>query len=198
MKNKILHKSVDLFLNYGFKSVTMDEIAKELGISKKTIYSHFPTKLDLVEACTFHMFDSINEGICTICSGNHDPIHELFLIKTLVMEQLKGQKTSPEFQLQKYYPRIFKNLTEKKFDKILECVTDNLKRGIALGLYRPSIDVQVIGRFYFIGAIGIQNSKIFPLRTFDLSKIKDHYLEYHIRAIATKKGIATLNHIMTK
>lgn len=198
MKNKILNKAVDLFLNFGFKSVTMDEIANELGMSKKTIYSHFPTKLKLVEASTFHMFDRINKGMCSICAGEINPIEEIYSIKSLVMEQLKGQKTSPQYQLQKYYPRIFKALTEKKFETINGCILDNLKRGKKQGLYRSELNEQVIARFYFTGVIGIQNAKVFPMEEFDAAFLKDYYLEYHLRAITTEKGLKTLLKIINK
>ena len=93
MKEKILHKAADLFLSFGFKSVTMDDIANQLGISKKTIYSHFSNKRKLVHETTYYVFDRINSGICQVCSGQENPIQEMYEIKSLVMEQLKGEKT---------------------------------------------------------------------------------------------------------
>ena len=70
MKDKILHKAADMFLSFGFKSVTMDDIAADLGMSKKTIYSHFSTKKKLVEASTFYVLDNVNETICSILDAN--------------------------------------------------------------------------------------------------------------------------------
>ena len=82
MKDKILHKAADMFLNLGFKSVTMDDIATELGMSKKTIYSHFSTKLKLVAATTFYVLDNVNETICTFCAAIH-----ILLKKSLPLNQ---------------------------------------------------------------------------------------------------------------
>lgn len=198
MKEKILHKASEMFLNLGFKSVTMDDIAAELGMSKKTIYSHFSTKLKLVEATTFFVMDNVNKAICSICSGNLNPIDEVFTIKSVINNQLKNEKSSPHYQLQKYYPKIFKQLKDKQFDSVNECVVENLNRGIAEGYYRKEINIDLITRFYFSGNMSLTNNDIFPLSTYSMSALKDAFLEYHIRAIATEKGLKTLNNILEK
>ena len=105
MKDKILHKSAEMFLTLGFKSVTMDDIANELGVSKKTIYTHFSNKTDLVKEVTDTVFENICIGINTICSREENPIDELYEIKRFSMEYLKNEKASPQYQLQKYYPK---------------------------------------------------------------------------------------------
>ena len=116
MREKIIHKSAELFLNLGFKSVTMDDIANEMGISKKTIYVHFENKTKLVEAVTFTVFENICNGIDCICETSQNPIEELYDIKMYVMHYLKEEKTSPQFQLKKYYPQIYQRLHFKQFE----------------------------------------------------------------------------------
>ncbi|MFT5892992.1 MAG: AcrR family transcriptional regulator, partial [Dokdonia sp.] len=106
MKEKILHTATELFLNQGFKSITMDDIAREMGISKKTIYSHFSNKEAVIEASTAGIFNMICSGIDLITEDKKNPIEELYDIKRFVLEHLKGERTSPMYQLQKYYPRI--------------------------------------------------------------------------------------------
>ena len=81
MREKIIHKAAELFLTLGFKSVTMDDISNDLGISKKTIYVHFENKTKLVEAVTFTIFDTVCEGIDCICNASINPIEELYEIK---------------------------------------------------------------------------------------------------------------------
>jgi len=130
VKEKILHKATDLFLTYGVKSVTMDDIAKELAISKKTIYTFFSTKTKLVEATTYYLFHKINSEIQTICSLGKNPIQELFMIKTLVLEHLKNEESSPQYQLQKYYPELYVSVRQKQFDSINDCISKNLEKGI--------------------------------------------------------------------
>jgi len=198
MKEKILHKASDMFLNLGFKSVTMDDIAGELGMSKKTIYSHFATKLKLVQAATFYVLDNINDTICSVCSANHNPIEEIFIIKSMVHDQLKNEKSSPAYQLQKYYPKIFKQVKDKQFESVNLCIVENLKRGIEGGLYRNNIDIDLITRFYFSGNMSLTNNDLFPPDVYAIAALKDAFLEYHVRAIATEKGLTTLINILKK
>ena len=198
MKEKILRKASEMFLNLGFKSVTMDDIASELGMSKKTIYSHFPTKLKLVQATTFFVMDNVNEAICNILSADLNPIEEVFTIKSVINNQLKNEKSSPHYQLQKYYPKIFEQLNDKQFESVNECVVSNLNRGIEEGYYRKEINIDLITRFYFSGNMSLANNEIFPLNTYGMSELKDAYLEYHIRAIATERGLQTLINILKK
>ena len=98
MKEKILFNASEMFLNLGFKSVTMDDIANNSGISKKTIYAHFKNKTELVVAVTLNIFDVVKKGIDVIHEQQQNPIIELFEIKRFVMEHLKDEKSSPQYQ----------------------------------------------------------------------------------------------------
>lgn len=193
MREKIIHKAADLFLNFGFKSVTMDDIANEMAISKKTIYVHFANKTKLVEAVTFSIFENVCEGIDGICNTSENPIQELYDIKMFVLHYLKNEKSSPQFQLKKYYPQIHTQLTLKQFDKMYGSVKDSLQNGIDTGLFRQAIDVDFIARMYFNGMTGIKDQTIFPLDRFDMEYLIESYLEYHLRAIVTNKGLEILN-----
>ena len=195
MKAKILKNSAEMFLTYGFKSVTMDDIAEKIGISKKTIYTHFNNKTKLVEETTFEMFNNIEVGIDAICKLNFNPIEESFQIKKFVLENLKDEKSSPQYQLQKYYPKIHANITQKQFKVMQECVSSNLQRGIKDGYFRKEIDIQFITRIYFKGMIGIKDLDTFPIEVFNMNYLLENYLEYHVRGIATEKGIKTLEKV---
>jgi AcrR family transcriptional regulator len=198
MKEKILAKATEMFLNYGFKSVTMDDLAEQLGISKKTIYANFKNKTKLVEASTLFLFEFISDGINLICELEKNPIEELFAIKSFVMEHLKDEKTSPQYQLQKYYPQLFISLKKRQFDVMNECVFENLERGVKLGVYREDMDLNFITRLYFNGIIGIKDVETFPVKTFTPTYLLESYLEYHIRAIATEKGLQTMEKLLSK
>ncbi|TYB78476.1 TetR/AcrR family transcriptional regulator [Bizionia myxarmorum] len=196
MKDKILNNAADLFLSYGFKSVTMDDIANEIGVSKKTIYQHFATKTKLVQAATMYMFTFISEGIDGICALNKNPIDEIFEIKKFTMTHLKDEKSSPQYQLKKYYPKIFESLKNNQFHIMQDCVTNNLKRGVSEGLYRNSIDIEFVSRLYFNTMMSLKDAELFPADDFSMQTLMDSYLEYHIRGISTDKGIAKLNTIL--
>ena len=197
MEEKILLGATDLFLNYGFKSVTMDDIANTLGVSKKTIYQHYDTKIKLVEATTHNMFNIIASGIDHICSLEKNPIEEIYSIKQFVMEHLKDEKSSPQYQLQKYYPKIFRALKTKQFGVMQICVVNNLKKGVATGLYRDTINIDFISRLYFNGMICLKDKDLFPLKTFSVNMLMNNYLEYHLRGICTPKGLTILHKYIT-
>ncbi len=196
MKENILHKATELFLNHGFKSVTMDDIANEMGISKKTIYAHFDNKTSLVEASTQYLFSIISEGIDHICSLGKNPIEELYEIKKFMMLQLKDEKSSPQYQLQKYYPHIHDKVKSMQFEVMKQCVVDNIRRGIEIGIYRENLNIDFVSRIYFSGVTSIKDQKLFPIDLFPVATVVDEYLEYHLRGIVTPKGRGILNEII--
>lgn len=193
MKNKIIQKATTLFLKLGFKSVTMDDIADEMGISKKTIYIHFKNKTALVKQCTFSVMERITSGIEGICALDQNPIDELFEIKKFIMLQLENEQSSPQYQLEKYYPEISKTLHQNQFDVMMECTQRNIIKGIEKGLYRKNLDPDFIARLYFVGITGIRNQRIFPIKKFSTSYLTDEFLEYHLRGIVTEEGLKNLN-----
>ncbi|CAI8417423.1 MAG: HTH-type transcriptional repressor KstR2 [Flavobacterium sp. SCGC AAA160-P02] len=192
MKEKILHIASEMFLIIGFKSVTMDDIAKKSGISKKTIYAHFNNKTALVGAVTDFLFETVRKGVDLIHKQEQNPIVELFEIKRFVMKHLKDEKSSPQYQLQKYYPKIYSSLKHKQFDVMQELIKENLEKGIHQKLYRPTVDIDFIARIYFHGVVGIKDKDLFPLQNYSMKTLMTYYLEYHLRGICTKKGIQEL------
>lgn len=196
LKEKILEKAAEKFLTLGVKSVTMDEIATDLGISKKTIYAHFSTKTRLIEATTFHVFEEIESGINAIRNQHKNAIEEQYVIKNFALENLKDEKSSPQFQLQKYYPKIYSQIKEKQKSLMEEMLGENLERGIKEGYYREKIPIKFISRIYFVQILGIKDRELFPETEFSTSQLVENQLEYHLRAIVTEKGLAVLkNHL---
>jgi hypothetical protein len=114
------------------------------------------------------------------------------------LEHLKNEKTSPQYQLQKYYPQLFISLKKRQFDVMKECVFENLERGVKLGIYRDGMNLDFITRIYFNGIIGIKDVETFPIKTFNPENLLENYLEYHIRAIATEKGLQTMEKLLLK
>lgn len=195
-KKNILSTSLDLFLTLGFKTVTMDEIASKLGMSKKTLYTHFKNKGKLVDECSVHLCDHICKGVDHIIEGEtENAIEELYTVKKYVMQHLKSDDASPIYQLQKYYPDVHKKITDMQFEHMDNCISKNISRGIEKGLYRDNIDVKFIARIYFIGIQGIKNINIFPGNEFPVNDLYDQYLEYHLRGIVTPQGRKILNNI---
>lgn len=196
MKDQIIRKASEMFLNLGFKSVTMDDLALDMGISKKTIYTHFANKTELVNECTNFVFDEITEGITCICAKEMNPIEELYEVKKFALNNLKNEKASPQYQLRKYYPKIHNVLIQKTFAMMQDCVLTNIKRGMELGMYRENLDPEFVSRIYFAGVNSIKDDVLFPRTQFPLVQLNDTYLEYHLRGIVTPKGRNVLNNII--
>lgn len=196
MKDQIIRKASEMFLNLGFKSVTMDDLALDMGISKKTIYTHFANKTELVHECTNFVFHEITEGITCICAKEMNPIEELYEVKKFALNNLKNEKASPQYQLRKYYPKIHNVLIQKTFAMMQDCVLTNIKRGIESGMYRENLDPEFVSRIYFAGVNSIKDDVLFPRQQFPLVQLNDTYLEYHLRGIVTPKGRTVLNKII--
>lgn len=193
VKEKILDKAAEKFLSLGVKSVTMDEIASDLGMSKKTIYAHFSTKNKLVEATALYVFEKISEGIREIREENNDPIEEMYHIKNFACQHLKDEKSSPQFQLKKYYPKIYSTITRMQQQLMEGQIKNNLQRGMQSGIYRPDLPVDFTSRIYFVGMLGIKDRDLFPESDYSTAELIEKHLEYHLRAIVTEKGLNTLN-----
>ena len=188
--------ATEMFLEYGFKSVTMDDIAEKLGISKKTIYANYATKTLLVQDVAFNILETIQKSIAEIKKKDLNAIEELFEVKKQIRIFLKDEKTSPQFQLEKYYPKIFANVTRKKSDLVSCSIEENVTRGINEGLFRKEIDVKFISTLYHEGSNVIRNSRIFPAEHYSKSNLFQLYIEYHVRGIATKKGLKILEDLL--
>lgn len=192
MKQKVLDKATELFLSLGFKSVTMDDIAKQIGASKKTIYAHFNNKTTLVKEVTNSMFSTICDRVDKIHEEQKNPIIELFEVKKYIREYFKNEKTSTQYQLQKYYPVIFQEFKMKQFDYVQKCIQENLDRGLEQDLFRKNLNKEFISRIYFSGILASKDEELFPSKEFSQDTIMSEYLEYHLRGICTEKGLEIL------
>ena len=192
MKKKIVDQSIQLFLKYGYKSVTMDDIAKHMGVSKKTIYVHFPTKDQLVEQSAVNHLDGIIKRINVISKQSKDPIIELYQIKKEALNHLSSEKNSPQYQLQKYYPSLYSRLKEKEFSALSGLFSNSIYEGIQTGIFRKDIDVDFVVRIFFNGIRGITNIKLFPIEIYKIEDLLLNFSEYHLRALCTHEGIIKL------
>ena len=112
------------------------------------------------------------------------------------MANLKDEKTSPQYQLKKYYPQIHKTLQKKQYDLIRESIRSNIQRGIEQGLYRENLDADLIARVYFAGMTSLKDDRLFPRDSFPMVPLMNEHLEYHLRGIVTPKGRTILNTII--
>lgn len=196
MKEKIIAKASDLFLKLGFKSVTMDDIAGEMCISKKTIYKYFCNKEVLIEESTSMVHRQVHEIIDSIVALNYNAIKENFEIREMFRNMFKNNTdTSPIYQLKKHYPEIYQNVLSHEIDQCTQYFTENIEKGIREGLYRPDLNIAIYVKFYYILIFHINENTISER---EAQQIELEALEYHTRAMATPDGILELEKQLKK
>lgn len=184
-----MSKASDLFMKLGFKSVTMDDIAGEMGISKKTIYKFFSNKEILIEEITGMIHSEIHEIIDQIVAQNYNAIEENYQIRKMFKEMFQSADTSPVYQLKKHYPSIFEKVMAMEMNECNTLFKKNIEKGIAQGLYRKEIPVETFVQFYYNLIFSIKEKTVSEKEG---QKLELQILEYHTRAIATLLGIAEL------
>ena len=189
MKEKIVKKATDMFLKLGFKSVTMDDIAGEMCISKKTIYKYFCNKEVLIEEGTTAIHNEVYKIIDEIVAKDYNAIEENFEIRKMFKEMFKSVNDSPIYQLKKHYPEIYSKMMTNKLDDCNVMFRQNIEKGISQGLYRENLDVEKYIRFYYMLIFTINETIASEKEALELEL---DALEYHTRAMATLAGIIEL------
>ncbi len=188
-KEKIVNGALELYKRMGVKSVNMDEVATNLGISKKTLYVYFENKQDLVNHCFQKHYDLVSEMINTSAAQFENAIDELFAIDescSLVMKQ-----TNPYLlgELKRYYPNTWALIEQLKQKLLFNIMKKNLNKGVEQGIYRKEIDVDIIAKLMINRIDALINEEVFPLTHYDFRKLLTEIRIYHLRGIATLKGI---------
>lgn len=192
MKDEILKSAGDIFLRLGFKSATMDDIANDLGISKKTIYKYFKNKAVLVDETTIFMHNTVHKEALKIYDLGYNAIKENFEVNKVFKGFVQNVDESPLYQLQKYYPKTYKRIISQELCLFKDCVLGNIEKGIKEGLYRNETIADQVTKFYFSLVMSIHNTDLHTPKQNSLIELELNALEYHIRAIATEKGIKIL------
>ncbi len=178
-----------MFLRLGFKSITMDDIACEMCISKKTIYKYFSNKDVLIEESIQMVHKEVHETIKQIVSKNFNAIEENFEIKRMFKEMFKSAESSPIYQLKKHYPEVYAKALSSQIEVCETCFRDNILKGINEGLYRENLDVNNYIKFYYTLIFNINENTASGI---EAEELEVKALEYHIRAMATLAGIIEL------
>jgi AcrR family transcriptional regulator len=189
MKDKIIKKATEMFLKLGFKSVTMDDIACEMCISKKTIYKYFHNKEVLIEEGTEIVHQNIHRMMDEILSKDYNAIKENFEIRNSFKEMFQSFDHSPAYQLKKHYPEIYQKMMAKELEDCTQMFHQNIIKGIKEGLYREETDVDAAVRFYYTLIFSINENTQLER---EVKVLEAKALEYHTRAIATPKGLEEL------
>lgn len=193
MKERIQVKAEELFRRFGIRSVTMDEISFQLGISKKTLYQSYTDKEEIVHAVFDRMIGE-NKQRCMGDRANSDnAIHEVFLAFDHVLQMFTEMNPAILFDLQKYHPNVYVKFNAYKYEFLFGVISENLKRGIEEEIYRPEIDVDTTTRLRIETSMMAFNTEMFPKSRTDLAGVQREILHHFLYGLATTKGIKLIN-----
>ena len=193
IKDKILQAAFKLFMRHGIKSVSMDDIALNIGVSKKTLYKWFDNKDQLVLTMIQQEITAMEGECCSFTIEADNAIEELFSIMEMVRQKMAGMHPSLFYDLEKYHRAAWQVWTRHKNEFILKQIYTNIKKGIAQGWYRSDLDVDILARIRLAQIQDVFNPELFPPDKFDLQKVQIVTLEHFMMGIATLKGHKLIN-----
>ncbi len=192
-KQKIIEVASLMYRKFGIKSVTMDDVARECMISKKTLYKYVNDKVDLLTKAFRYEFSIQSKRFTSIIEKKLNAVDEVLFIHKNLINMLKTHSPSLEYELHKYYPVIHKELIKKKSEHVYTMMLRNLEKGISEGLYYDDIDVKLIAKQRVILQVQKVENSVASYKEFLKPKAMKQMFKYHLRAICSPKGLKILN-----
>jgi TetR/AcrR family transcriptional regulator, cholesterol catabolism regulator len=188
----IMHRVLELFFKYGIKSLTMDDVARELAISKKTLYLHVENKADLVLKTTQAYIDAENQELAeaTLVSGN--ALDEMMHMVNYFTTHLRDFNASTYLELQRYYPESYALISAYREQVVLKSIILNLQTGKTEGLYRDDFNPEIIGRIYIYALDLLVSPQLFPPQKYHFITLYKEFVHYHLCGILSPKGLTLL------
>lgn len=175
-------------MQYGIRSVSMDDIANNLGMSKKTLYQYFADKDELVEAVVEGHINQV-EGDCMACrSGASDAIHEIFLTMEHIMQEFNNMNPMLVYDLEKFHFKAYQRFREYKDKFLLQIIRHNIEWGIKDELYRADLNVDVLSKYRIESIMIPFNVAVFPPGKYNLASTSGIMIENFTYGLATIKG----------
>ncbi len=187
-KDRILQKAEELFMQFGIRSVSMDDIANNLGMSKKTLYQYFADKDELVEAVVDGHIKGIQEDCIDCRKEAKDAIHEIFNTMERIMEEFSNMNPMLLYDLEKFHHKAYQRFRDHKNKFLLQVIIENIEWGIKDELYRPDVNVDVMSKFRIESMMIPFNVSIFSPGKYNLASTSGLIIENFIYGLATIKG----------
>lgn len=198
-KKELLRKIGELYQMYGIKSVTMDDVARQLGVSKKTIYQYFSDKEELVNNVVEFMMHERQVCFSEMFSDKHNAIEELLKVNEFIIKMRQKHNPSMFFDLQKYFPKIHEKFMRHNWEKMYDAVLTNIIKGKNEGLYRKEMNGEIIAKIHLSRIMSIfENNKIFSIEELSSLEFMNEAFNYHLRGMANEKGIKVLEELLNK
>ncbi|HEY0612509.1 MAG TPA: TetR/AcrR family transcriptional regulator [Chitinophaga sp.] len=188
-QERILDTAFGLFRQYGTRSITMDDIATRMGISKKTLYAHFVDKDDMVVHAISRFLEVIQEEERGLRAGAANAIEELFEVMNMMDNRLRNMNPVIMLDLQKFHSKAFMVFQEYRNNYLRNTIRENLERGIAEGLYREDLEVSILTQFRIASAMLCFQPEVFPIAGFEMVKVQRVLLEHFLYGVASAEGL---------
>jgi|DEB0MinimDraft_10_1074344.scaffolds.fasta_scaffold01046_5 AcrR family transcriptional regulator len=198
IKSNIIQSAKELFMKYGVKSVSMDDIARHLGISKKTLYAELSNKSELVVEAIKLFIKEEKKAIGEITGKAENALQEITGIAAFVLQALRKMKPTLSYDLKKYHPRAWAIIQNDHLQQIEKTIANNLKRGIEEGYYRDDIDVILQARIYVGLAKLLAEEEIIAYGKYDKAYLYKHMMTYHLNGIMNNEGRKAINNYLNK
>lgn len=189
----IIKTAGDLYKKFGLKSVTMDDVARECMISKKTLYKYVNDKIDLLKQAFKFEFIKQSSLFNGIFDKGLNAVEEVFEIHKHLIKMLKTHNPIIEHDMMKYYPVIHREMKEKSAEQVYTMMLKNLQKGIDEGLYYDDIDIELIAKQRVIFQVQKIENSIVSFKEFTNPNALKQMFIYHMRAVCSPKGIKILN-----
>jgi AcrR family transcriptional regulator len=187
-KERISVKAHELFMQYGIRSVSMDDIANSLGMSKKTLYQYFVDKDELVDAVVDGHIAFIQTDCASCRRDAKDAVHEIFITMDRIIEQLSNMNPMVLNDLAKFHFKAFQRFKEHKDKFLAKIIIENIEWGKTEDLYRSDIDMDVMSKFRLESMMIPFNISVFPPGKYNLAEISGQIIEHFVYGLATIKG----------
>lgn len=194
LRDHILATATQLFSSYGIRSITMDDLSKELSVSKKTIYQHFKDKEEIVYLTTRIALENEQERLDLIQESAKNSIDELIQITQFIQEHFSKINSSVLYDIKKFYHSAWQLYLKFKHENFSDVLKANLKRGIAEGFFREDMDINVLAIFQLEMIQLTFDPKIFPKTEFDFKDLQTQIFNHFIHGILTQKGLEAFQH----
>jgi len=185
---KIISGASNVFMKYGVKSVNMDDVARHLGVSKKTLYQFVTDKEDLVKKSVSAFCQQEDNDISTICQKGLNAIDENLEIMNYVSNMIQNIHPSVAYDIEKYHPAVFKQMRTHRHSVVYNCVLQNLLKGQKEGYYRKDFKADVIAKIYISRMESLFDPTLFPSTEYKVTEVYAEVFRYHILGIASAKG----------
>jgi len=187
-EEQILKGAEELFFRYGIKGITMDDVAKHLSMSKRTIYEKFPHKEAIVEILLKEHLKKHLDDCIKYRNASSNAIEEIFMMLAPLKELFEAMNPRLLFELKKFHPQAWREFVEFKRTTLLNSMVANMKRGIKEGIYRDDIDVHILAALRIEEVELAWNPDVYPPKEFNLAKVQICLLEHFLFGITNIKG----------